>query len=145
MDRDTALRKYVEEYPIEVPESLVENEYHYIMLEMRHRMQYDTLTGGRHHIFPQAELEAQREELLHAAYFEAKSPLVLRNVIAEQNFTVSKEELEAEAEAMAKRQNATIEMIKTFFGEDLAMLERDVKERKAIDWIYSQYRKEKNL
>lgn len=68
----------------------------------------DTLTGGALHIFPEAELNAQRAEL------------------------------EAEAAAMAARQGCTVEMIRGFFGPDLAMLERDVKTKKAEDWIAAQ-------
>lgn len=139
--REAALRKFVEQYEIDVPESLVENELHSIMLEMRHRMQYDTLTGGRQHIFAEIELEAQKEDLLKAAFYEVKSELVLKAVIAGQDFNVTAEELEVEAASMAKRHNVTVEMIKTFFGQDLAMLARDIKERKAIDWICEQVQK----
>ena len=61
--------------------------------------------------------------------------LVLKEIIARENFAVTREELEVEAEAMAQRQNTSVEMIKSFFGEELAMLETDVKQRKAMDWI----------
>ena len=101
-------------------------------------MQYDTLTGGGLHLFPQAELDALKEEFYQAAYYEAKYDLVMKAIITEQNFTVTREDLDAEAVAMAERQNTTVDMIKTFFGENLSMLERDVKERKALDWIYIQ-------
>ena len=138
MNKDVLLRKYILDYDIEVPEHLIENELNYIMLEMRHRMQYDTLTGGGLHLFPQAELDAQKEEFYQAAYYEAKYDLVMKAIITEQNFTVTREDLDAEAVAMAERQNTTVDMIKTFFGENLSMLERDVKERKALDWIYIQ-------
>ena len=35
---------------------------------------------------------------------------------------------------MAKRQNTTVEEIKRFFGEDLKLLERDVRENKIREW-----------
>lgn len=136
--KEAAVRKYIEQCEIEVPDAMVENELQYITLEMKHRMQYDTLTSGQLHLNPGAELAEQEKELREAARYEAKSELVLKAVIAKQGFTVSPEELEAEAAAMAQRQNATVEQLKLFFGEELAMLERDVKERKAVDWIYQQ-------
>lgn len=138
ISREDAWKKFVEDYEIEVPEELVENELQYITLEMRHRMQYDTLTGGRPHIFARMELEQQADELRKAAFYEAKSDLVMKALLKQHGFTVTREELEVEAAAMAQRQNSTVEMIKNFFGEDLAMLERDVKERKAVDWVWEQ-------
>lgn len=136
--RDETWKRFVEGYDIDVPEDAVENELNYMMLDMRHRMQYDTLTGGGYHFNARAELAEQEEELRALARFEVKSGLVMKALLAERQFAVTQEELEAEAEAMARRQNTTVELIRTFFGGDLAMLERDVKERKAIDWVCEQ-------
>ncbi len=135
MTSEDAWREFVEDYEIDVPEDSVENEMNFIMLDMRHRMQYDTLTGGAPHVFADMELEQQKDEIYQTAYFETKSDLVMKAVLKEHDFPVTREELEAEAEAMAKRQNTTLEMIRSFFGEELAMLERDIRERKAREWV----------
>ena len=63
MNREEKIKAFVEAYEIEVPAAKVENELNYIKAQLRHGMQYDTLTGGALHIFPEAELEAQRAEL----------------------------------------------------------------------------------
>lgn len=138
MTREDKIRAFVEAYDIEVPAAKVENELNFIMTQLRHGMQYEALSGGELHLDPRGELEAQRAELEKLALFEAKEELVIKDVIAKEGFSVTKEELEAEAEAMAVRQNCTVEMIRGFFGADLAMLERDVKIRKAEDWICEQ-------
>lgn len=136
--REEIWRQYVETYELDVPEELVENELQYIIAEMRHRMQYDTFTGGQPHLFVEMELEQRMDDMRAAALYEAKSDLVMKELLNRHGFTATKEELEAEAAAMAERQRATVDMIKDFFGEDLAMLERDVKERKAMDWVWEQ-------
>ena len=135
---DALWRRYVDAYDIDVPEEAIENELSYITLEMRHRMQYDRLTGGDLHLFPAQELAEQEEELRAAAVFEAKEPRVLKAIIADQGITATREELEAEAVAMADRQQTTVEAIRQVFGDDLAMLERDVLERKARQWALTQ-------
>ncbi len=137
-NREEKIKSFVTQYPIEVPEQAVENELNYIQLEMRHRMQYDTLTGGRLHLNPFGELEEMKEELYQAAFYEAKYDLVIKDVISRRNFSVTKEELEEEACAMAQRQNTSMEMIRRFFGEDLAMLEGDIKRQKAENWMLEQ-------
>ena len=136
--RDGLWREFVDNYEIDVPESAIENELEDIKLDMKHRMQYDQMSGGGMHLFPQMELAEQEAELREAAVFEAKAPRVLKEIIAQQGITTTQGELEAEAQARAEREGSTIEMVKRFFGDDFAMLERDVLERKAIDWACEQ-------
>ena len=138
MDREEIIRRYILEYDIEVPEERFREEYDYIRAEMLHRMRYDTLAGGDHHFFADDELNAMDEEIRKAALFEAKEGLVLRDIIRKQSFTVTREELEAEAAAMAERQSTSVELIRRFFGEDLAMLEGDIKKQKARDYIVAE-------
>lgn len=135
MNEEEKIRRFVMEYSIEVPKQAVENELNYIRMEMRHRMNYDTLTGGGHHLDPYGELEQMKDQLYQAAYFEAKYDLVIKDIIARQNFSITREELEEEAAAMAQRQHSTVDLVRRFFGEDLSMLEKDVKRRKAEQWI----------
>lgn len=136
--RDELWRQFVADYEIDVPESAIENELAYITLDMKHRMQYDQMSGGGLHLFPQMELAEQEAELRAAAVFEAKAPRVLKEIIAQQGITTTRDELEAEARAIAEREGSTIEMVKRFFGEDYALLKRDVLERKAMDWACEQ-------
>lgn len=138
--REETWHAFVDSYEIDVPEEAIENELAYITLEMKHRMQYDRLSGGELHLFPAYELAEKADELHAAAVFEAKAPRVVKAIVAEQGFTVTLEELQAEAQAVAERQGATLDMMKMFFGEDFSMLERDVLEQKAIDWACAQAR-----
>lgn len=135
MTREQKWKQFVEDYDIEVPETKIENEMNWICTQMRHQMQYDMLTGKETHLVPEMELQQQEEEIRKQAVYEVKSELVMKEVMRIHNFSVTKEELESEAEAIAKRQNTTVEMIKGFFGEDLAMLERDILERKVLNWV----------
>ena len=78
------------------------------------------------------------EALQAEALRRAKEMLVLREIMAAQTFPVTPEELEAEAAAIARRQNTTVAELKRFLGEDLAMLQSDLKKRKAADWVCEQ-------
>lgn len=136
--REKLWHEFVDAYDIDVPEEAVENELAYITLQMRHNIQYDRLTGGSAHLFPERELAEQEEELRALARFEAKEPRVLKAIIANQGLTATPEELASEAEAVARRQNATMDMVKRFFGDDFAGLEQDVLKEKAINWAVSR-------
>ena len=135
---DVTWRAYVAAYDIEVPEERIEREYEMVRADMKHRMMYAQMSGGETHLFPDMELAEMEGDLREAALFEAKEPLVLRDLTKKLDVVVTPEELLAEAEAMAKRQSTTVDEIKRFFGEDLALLERDVRENKIREWACKQ-------
>lgn len=134
MSREEAWRRFVDSFEVEVPEEAIQNELAYIKLDLRHRMQYDRLTGGDVHLFPGQELADQTEKLLQAARFEAKEPRVVQALQQQLQIGVTQEELEEEARTLAACERTTVDAVRTFFGEDLAGLAPDVLRRKVIDW-----------
>lgn len=135
---ESTWRAYVAAYDIEVAQEDVEEELYRIRADMKHRMMYAQMTGGEAHPFPEMELEEQKDELMEAAVFEVKEPLVLKDLAKKLDIRVTREELLAEGEAIAKRQNSTIDEVKRFFGQDLAFLERDVRENKIRERVCRQ-------
>ena len=131
-------RAYVLAYDVEVAQEDVEEELYRIRADMKHRMVYAQMTGAETHLFPEMELDEQKDALMEAAVFEVKEPLVLKDLTKKLDIAVTPEELLAEGEAIAERQNSTLDEVKRFFGKDLAFLERDVRERKIRDWACGQ-------
>lgn len=140
ISKEGAIRRFVEHYDMEVPLDLVEEEFQISLMDMRHRMVYAGMSGGPqlNPLEQRAALEEMKEELREASYYNVKEELVMKELMKRDEFAVSPEELHEYAEEMVVKQNTDMEMIKRFFGEDLAMLETDVKRRKAEDWIYAQ-------
>ncbi len=132
---ESVFRSCVEQYPEEVPPEKVEEELNLMILEMKHRMQYQNLASGSILMPTRQEMENQLADMKKEAYYAVKSELVLKRVMEQQSFTVTREELEQEAEAMAARQNTTVEMIRKFFGDDLDMLKQDLLVRKARAYV----------
>ena len=135
---EEAWRAYVLSYDIEVSQEDVEEELYLIRADMKHRMMYAQMAGGEAHPFPEMELAEQTDALMEAAVFEVKEPRVLKDLAARLDVSVTPAELEAEGEAIAQRQNSTLDEVKRFFGEDLALLERDVREHKIREWACGQ-------
>ena len=138
MTQELLFSKYAEQYPLTVPQEAVENELQLLILEEKQRIQYEMLTGSAMHLSPQEELNEQMDALQAEALRRAKEMLVLREIMEAQPFSVSQEELESEAAAIAWRQNTTVAELKRFLGEDLAMLQSDLKKRKAAAWACEQ-------
>ena len=137
MTNEQALQKFILEYDIDVPEDRVENEYQCFLQQAKHNLQYDSMTTGRTHIAA-LELPQMEDELRERAFLEAKTDLVMKEILAQQNFSVSPEELQAKAEQLVENEQTTMDMVKRFYGEDLSGLERAVKEEKAKEWMISQ-------
>ena len=135
---EEAWRRYVLGYDIKVPQEDVEEELYLIRADMKHRMMYEQMSGGVAHPFPEIELEEQADVLMEAAIFEVKEPLVLKDLAKKLDIQVTPEELLAEGQAIAERQGSTLDEVKRFFGQDLAFLERDVRENKIRAWACAQ-------
>lgn len=132
---EAVLRTIVERNEIEVPQSKVENEMNGMVQELYQKLRYDSLTTGTPHFFIHEEVEEQKESIREEAYRQVKTELILKEIIRLEQLSVTREELVAEAHAMAQRQQIPVERIFDFFGEDLSLLQGDLLIRKAISLI----------
>ena len=121
---------------IQIPQAQEEEAADRKMLEYRHRLQYESMCFG----IPYDKMKEDTEKLLKQFRKEARLELqteqILQTVIAGEGLMVSPEELEAEAAAMAERQNLPLEMVKGFFGEDYGMLRQELLEKRAMKFLY---------
>ena len=98
MTKEQAYNKFIREYDIEVPEERVQNMYEYFLLQAKHNLQYDTLINGAVHLNKAQELAEMEDEMREAAFFEAKSDLVMKELMKQLEPEVTEEELQAKAE-----------------------------------------------
>lgn len=138
MTKEQAYNRFVKLYDIEVPEEQVQNMYEYFHLQARHNLQYDTLTTGTVHLNKAAELAAMEDEMREAAWFEAKSDLVMKELMEKLKPEVTEEELLAKAEDKCRKDGTSMEMLKMFFGPSFSGLKRDLQEEKVKDYICEQ-------
>jgi FKBP-type peptidyl-prolyl cis-trans isomerase (trigger factor) len=136
MTREELLEAFVEASDIEVPEDLVKAAEERISEELFHHKRYENMARGL--LLMPDEIEELLAEVPDIARIEVKTQLVLDQIIEQQSFEVSFEELEAEAEALAERQEISVEAVREWLGEDLAALRSDILIRKAIDFAVSQ-------
>ena len=131
---DTIIDQTAERFGIIVPQEKVENEATAMRMELQYRMQYRRLTSGN----PYVDQEALQQELNAIeleAYRQVKTQLVLERVVKEEDLSVTQQELEEEAQAIATRQNMSLDMVKDFLGESLEPIRKDLLLRKAEEWI----------
>ncbi|GHU66060.1 hypothetical protein AGMMS49983_14940 [Clostridia bacterium] len=131
--KEDIFEKFIEESGIAVPKDRVDAAYDQLALEITHASHYESMMSGT--ILMPDDMPFSVEDIRETARKQVKTELVLEEVIRKENFEVTAEELEAEAKAMAERQQTTVEDVKRFFGEDLSLLKKDILLRKAIGFI----------
>jgi len=119
-----------------IDESALAAEVELMKLELRHRLQYEQMATGIVD-YSGESLEARFASLREEAEQQLKANAVIEGVIAAEQFTLAREELETEAAAIAKRKNIPFEMVKGFFGEDLSLIKKDLLVDKALRFLYS--------
>jgi FKBP-type peptidyl-prolyl cis-trans isomerase (trigger factor) len=113
---------------MEVSQTEVANETEQLRLEVGYLLQYDSLTGaGR-----REELLARAEHLEDEARDAVRIRTLLRSIIQAEGFTVTDQEVRAEAEAMARRQGLPPELAETIFHAEASSLREELLEEKAI-------------
>ncbi|GHU66027.1 hypothetical protein AGMMS49983_14840 [Clostridia bacterium] len=135
--QDTVLAALVDASDIEVPKEQVEEEVDLWVSALQQRMILD-MDPGEYIDMMNNEFPARIEEYRKDVVRNLKTDLFLKQLIEKENFEVTAEELEAEARAIAGRQNTSIEMVKSFLGEDLRSVKYDLQVKKAIEFIHRQ-------
>lgn len=131
--KEELLEAFVEASNFEVPKDQLEETIAQLTTEILHRKRYEYMAVGQ--IFMPEDIEQFTEEIRNLAYTQLKTQLVLEDIIEKEAFEVTVEELEEEAQALAERQQLTLEAVKDFLGEDMVSLRKDILIRKAIDFI----------
>ena len=122
------LQQYVNSCDIEIPPEQLEDEISAMICEMQCKRRYESLANGISLFYSQNEIEQQMEEIREQATLIVKTRLVIQKIIEERHIVVTREELEKEAYAIAKRQKISMSLIKDFFGPNFGLLEKDLNE-----------------
>ncbi|MBS7526904.1 hypothetical protein KHM83_09460 [Fusibacter paucivorans] len=133
--RDAILDKILDANDIDIPQNVIDEEASRMAMERQHQMKYESLAGtcDFDYFYPREEDMA---ELKEEACKYLKTEVILRGIIDAERFEVTIDELEAEAQVIATREQISIEMVKDFLGENLESLRNDLLIRKALDFIY---------
>ena len=129
------LEELMKRVDFDLPESMYENEVRQLATGLFQQMRYDAMAQGKIlDIFgPQAEERIRQAQ--EGAIWEIKRDLLMDALLQAVQVPVTDEDLEREAGEIAGRQNTTVEELRSFFGEDLALLRKDVQVRKTLDLL----------
>lgn len=135
--QDAALAKVVEANEVEIPSIMVEDEIDRMIQELDQQLRYQGLSVDQYIEFVGKDAKAFRDELRPDAERQVKTRMLLNGIAEAEKIEVSQEELEKELEDMAAQYQTTADKIKEMIGvENITFLQKDMKIKKAIEFIY---------
>lgn len=137
--KDSVLAKIYEANEIDIPEVLVEDEITSMMQEFDQQLRSQGLDLEKYFEYLQKDPAEFRTELRDDAFRKVKTRMIVSAIAQAEGITVAPEELDAEVDMMAAQYKIEPAKIKEMLGaENLAFLEKDIKMRKAMDFVFEK-------
>lgn len=137
--KDSVLAKVYEANDIDIPEILVEDEITSMMQEFDQQLRSQGLDLEKYFEYLQKDPAEFRTELRDDAFRKVKTRMIVSAIAQAEGITVTPEELEADIDMMAAQYKIEPAKIKEMLGaENLAFLEKDIKMRKAMDFVFDK-------
>jgi trigger factor len=136
--RADVMRKLLESHPFEVPQSMVDQQINF-RLESAVR---DMIGRGIDPRGQEINWEGAREELKGQAEEDVRGSLLLERIASEEKIEVTKEEIEAEIEAIAEGSKQPIEHVRSVLTKDGGerSIANRLRNRKALDLLVESAR-----
>ncbi len=125
------LTKVCDTTTVEIPEVMIERELDYMLKDYANKMSYQGLTLEMYYQYTNTTAEDLKKAFRPKAEDTVKRQLVLEEIAKIENIEVSKEEIEAEFEKMAKAYERSVEEIKQVINTN--DLEQNLRLNKALD------------
>ena len=135
--KNSVLEKVYEANDIEIPDVMVEATMDDMMNEFGQSLQQQGMDPQQYFQYLGKDPQEFRSELKEDAHKRVKMRLIVKGVADEEGFEASDDELNNELAAMAKQYQMEPEKIKEILGpEQLDMVKSDIKNRKAVDYMF---------
>ena len=129
---DEKIQSLVAQFGVTVDDEAVAQEAALRFQQRLQHLKYQGLQSGSYADYYRLAMTGQGPEDEAEARQALAIEGLLKAVIAQYHLDATPEELEAEAERLAESEHASMDLVRRFFGDDLALLKRDVLERKAL-------------
>ena len=135
--KDAIIEKITEANPIEVPNSMVEDEIDKIIRELEQQMMYQGMNMDMYMNFLGKDSSGFREDMRPEAEKRVASRVLLRSIGAQEGVEVTEEDLDKELSRMAELYQMEKDQVQSIFGGDnLDYFKKDILITKVIDMLY---------
>ncbi len=134
--KNLIVEKVSEANDVDVPNAMVEEEVDNMMRQFDQQLRYQGLDIEKYFAYLQKDPMEFRSELKAEAEKNVKTRIVIVAVANAEKLEASEADINAEFTKMAEQYKMEVEKIKELLGGDSTMLEKDIKMKKAVDFMY---------
>lgn len=133
--KDILLAKAADNATIDIPEAMYETEINRLLQNFEQQLSQSGMNLELYYQFTGTTEEGLREQIRVDAEKNVRGSLVLEAIVAQENFEVTDEDIEAEIKEMAKLYNMEYDQVKSFFDTQTEQLRSELKTKKALDFL----------
>jgi len=134
--RDKVIEAVTKLIPVEIPAKMVDAEIDSMLNEFNQQLSSQGLSLDQYIQFTGGSMDDFRGQVRGDAEARVKTGLTIEQVVAQENFEISEEEINAEIAKIAEMQGTPEEEIRKMFErDDFEYLKSNLKSRKAVDFL----------
>lgn len=135
--KNAVLEKVFEANEVDIPEVMVDEQTDDMLEELAQQLRYQGLDLNTYCQYLQKEPKDLKEDFKEDAFKRVKTRLLVEAVADAEGIEATEEEVDAELKAMADQYKMEVEKLKENMGvENFSLLGKDIKMRKAIDFMF---------
>jgi trigger factor len=135
--KDQILQHIYDSNDIEIPDVMIDDQLEEMLKEFEQEMKQQGFGLEQYFQITGQSPDDLREKMRDDAYKRVKMKLLVQNIARLQEFTASDEEVENDLTKMAEQYGMEKEKLREVLGEfQIKLLREDIKNKKAIDYIY---------
>ncbi|MBK5261603.1 MAG: trigger factor [Peptostreptococcaceae bacterium] len=135
--KNNVVEKVFNANEVEIPKIMIEEEIDAMMNEFKQQLSQQGLNLEQYFEYLQKDAASFREDLREEATKKVKTGMLVLAVAKTETIEATKEETDKELELMAIQYKLDVDKIKEMLGaENFSFLEKDIKIRKAVDFMY---------
>jgi trigger factor len=135
--KNAVIEKIFDANDIDVPAVMVEEEINNMMQEFDQQLRQQGLDLQKYFEYLQKDANDFREEVREDAGKKVKTRMLISAIADVEKIESTEEDVNKELELMAMQYKLDVDKIKSMLGADnFAALDKDIKMRKAVDFIY---------
>ncbi len=141
---DEAVDKIIEASKMDIPEAMIEYQSENIISDFANRIQSQGLSFDQYLKFSGTDLDGLKEQVRPDALKRIQSALVLEAIAKAENIEVTDADVDEDLAAQAKAYGIDAEELKKYFGEEgLEDMKKDLRIRKAADFVFENVKESK--
>ena len=135
--KNAAIEKVYNSNGIDAPDIMVEEELDVMLNEFGQQLRYQGMSLDKYFEYTNKDETEFKNEIREEAVRKVRTRMLITKIAEQEKLEASEDEIEKEMELIAASYKMELAKVKELMGgERAAMIERDIKMRKAVDWVF---------